>query len=93
MFILASGMIGQQPRVTYFKNEKKSDMEKITSTIKVPFIVLEIGEISRNDLNSLIAKIVHIGLEEILAQEARKFIKKKYNIGLNDILDNIIQIG
>lgn len=77
---------------TFVKNDE--ELERITMSLRVPFYVVNLKEkLERDRFMSFLNKLRTTEVKEVLDAEAAKFIKKKYNTDLDEILSLIIQIG
>ena len=93
MLVLVSGPLGQPSRVSTFGKERKGDLEKISSGLRIPFFILKVEKLEREEFSKLINDLKNVCVEEVLMAEHKKFLKKKYDTRYDAIISRIVQIG
>ena len=93
MLVLVSGPLGQPSRVSTFGKERKGDLEKISSGLRIPFFILKVEKLEREEFSKLINDLKIVCVEDVLMAEHKKFLKKKYDTRYDAIISRIVQIG
>lgn len=93
MLVLVSGPVGQPSRVSTFGKERKGDLEKISSGLRIPFFILKVEKLEREEFSKLLNDLRNVVVEDVLMAEHLKFLKKKYNTNYDAIISRIVQIG
>lgn len=93
MLVLVSGSVGQPPRVSTFGKERRGDLDKISSGLRIPFFILKVEKLEREEFSKLLNDLRAVAVEDVLMAEHQKFLKKKYNTVYEPIISRIVQIG